>query len=262
MTTHQTAPTLYLPLPPPSPPSTIAYRRLGPLSTPPLPPLLILTHFRGVQDKLDPLLINLLAAHRPVITLDLPGVGLSTGPVATTVAQAADQTLAFLAALDLHDVDVLGFSLGGMVAQLVALNADPAALRVRRLILAGTAPSAGEGVVAAPEAGRVAKVGGTKDVGLETFKVLFFPRTEEGEAAAEAWWGRIHEREAAMDGGEEVATWVSQGYEDGAEGLKAHGSQVGTWAGRETTQGREGSFGRLGGLGVPVLVANGHVSFF
>lgn len=149
-----------------------------------------------------------------------------------------------------------------MVAQLAALNADPASLRVRRLILAGTAPSAGEGVVAAPEAGRVAEVGGTKDVGLETFKVLFFPRTEEGEAAAEAWWGRIHEREAVMKGGEEVATWVSQGYEDGAEGLKAHGSQVGTWAGRETTQGREGSFERLGGLGVPVLVANGHVSFF
>lgn len=148
-----------------------------------------------------------------------------------------------------------------MVAQLVALNADSTTLRVRRLILAGTAPSAGEGVVAAPEAARVAEVGGTKDVGLETFKVLFFPRTEEGEAAAEAWWVRIHEREVAMEGREEVATWVSQGYVDGAEGLKAHGSQVGTWAGRETTRGREGSFERLGGLGVPVLVANGHVSF-
>lgn len=148
-----------------------------------------------------------------------------------------------------------------MVAQLVALNADSTTLRVRRLILAGTAPSAGEGVVAAPEAARVAEVGGTKDVGLETFKVLFFPRTEEGEAAAEAWWVRIHEREVAMEGREEVATWVSQGYVDGAEGLKAHGSQVGKWAGKETTRGREGSFERLGGLGVPVLVANGHVSF-
>ncbi|KAK0738786.1 Alpha/Beta hydrolase protein [Schizothecium vesticola] len=203
------------------------------------------------MDKLDPLLVNLLAAHRPVLTLDLPGVGLSTGPAATTVAQAADQVLAFLAALGLPsvDIDVLGFSLGGMVAQLVALNADPTSLRVRRLILAGTAPSAGEGVIAAPEAARVAEVGATRDVGLETFKELFFPRTEEGAAAAEAWWGRIHERSKGTNGGEEVATWVSQGYEDGAEGLKAQGSQIGTWAASETTQGREGSFERLGGWG-------------
>jgi pimeloyl-ACP methyl ester carboxylesterase len=253
MSTHQTAKTQYIT----TPHSTrLAYRRLGTSSG---TPLLILTHFRGVMDKFDPLLVNTFSQSRSVILIDYAGVGLSSGDVATTVKQSADDILLFLDMIGEREVDILGFSLGGFVAQLVALNADEKKVKVRKLILAGTTPSYGAGIQASPNAEAVGELGGAKDVDIDAFRTLFFPRNREGGIALDQWWARIHERGVGTSG-EEPATWLSQGYKDGAVGLMAHVAQVGGWAGEETSKGLEGSFERLKGLGIPVLVANGHVS--
>ncbi|MGZ3496914.1 MAG: alpha/beta fold hydrolase [Vulcanimicrobiaceae bacterium] len=85
------------------------------------PPLLLLQHFRGNMDNWDPLLIDTLAQHREVILLDNTGVGLSSGTIPRNVTAMARDAMAFLDALSLKEVDVLGFSLGGMVAQELAL---------------------------------------------------------------------------------------------------------------------------------------------
>ncbi|KAK5659700.1 hypothetical protein OQA88_911 [Cercophora sp. LCS_1] len=247
--THQTAKTSFLSI---SQDKTIAYRRFG---APNGTPLLILTHFRGVMDKFDPLLINLLSRSRPVILIDYTGVGLSTGPVATSIAQSADDILLFLSLLDISSADVLGFSLGGMVAQLITLNADPAKLQVRKLIVTGSTPSFGPGVQTTPNED-VGVYAGVKDVTVDAFKTLFFWKDEEGNEAAEAWWARVNERTEGT-AGERVASWVSQGFEDGAVGLQAQIAQASGWGTEEGSRGREGSWARLKGLGVPVLVANG-----
>lgn len=117
---------------------TFAYRRLGtPSAT--LPPLLLLQHFRGNLDFWDPILLDVLAADREVVTVDQRGVGASTGATRDDVAATATDTAAFAAALGLRHVDVLGFSLGGHVAQDLALRYPRL---VRRLVLGGTAPQA------------------------------------------------------------------------------------------------------------------------
>lgn len=254
MTTHQTAPTLRVSTPSGS--TTFAYRRLGTATG---APLLILTHFRGVMDKYDPSLINALAQSRRLILVDYAGVGLSIpGTVATSTRQSAADILTFLELIGEREIDVMGFSLGGVIAQLVALNADPAVTRVRKVILAGTTPSAGEGVKRTANADTF-DVAGAKEVGVETFKTLFFLKNGVGDAAAEQWWARIHERGVATSG-EEPATWLSQGYADGAVGLKAQSAQTASWMTEEGSKGDAGSYGRLPGLEIPVLVVNGHVS--
>ncbi|KAK3369422.1 Alpha/Beta hydrolase protein [Lasiosphaeria ovina] len=253
MATHQTAKTQYVSTPRGT---KFAYRRLG---TSGGTPLVILTHFRGVMDKLDPELVNALAAQRAVVLVDYAGVGLSTGAVATTMRQAADDVAEFLTLIGAREVDVLGFSLGGYVAQLLALNANgnPAAgLRVRKLILAGTASSAGPDVAASRHTD-VRDYAAAQHVTPATFETLFFPKTSAGAAAAAQWWARVHERSRATSG-EEPATWLSEGYVDGAAGLKAQVAQVAGYAAPETSQGLDGSYERLPELRIPVLVVNGH----
>ncbi|KAK3358011.1 Alpha/Beta hydrolase protein [Lasiosphaeria hispida] len=250
MSSHQTAKTRYVNT---THGTKFAYRRLGTSSG---TPLIVLTHFRGVMDKFDPLLINTLAASRTVVTVDYAGAGLSTGEVASTIKQSADDILEFLGLIGETEVDVLGFSLGGMVAQLVALNADPARVRVRKLILAGTQPSAGEGIVESPNTD-VGTWAGVQNVTVEGFQTLFFPKSREGAAANLQWWDRLNERSVATSG-EEPATWLSEGYLDGGKGLQAQGGQIGSWASPEASEGLEGSFARLATLKIPVFVANGH----
>ena len=115
-----------------------AYRRLGPaIGT----PLILLQHFSGNIDAWDPAVVNALAADRPVIAFDNAGVGLSTGQTPDNVATMARDAVDFINVLGLSEVDLLGFSLGGCVAQQIA--AEHGRL-VRKLILVGTAPKGGE----------------------------------------------------------------------------------------------------------------------
>lgn len=115
-----------------------AYRQLGPSSG---TPLVLLQHFSGNIDAWDPAVVNALAADRPVIAFDNAGVGRSTGQTPDSVAAMARDAVSFINLLGLSEVDLLGFSLGGCVAQQMAAENGR---MVRKLILAGTAPKGGE----------------------------------------------------------------------------------------------------------------------
>jgi pimeloyl-ACP methyl ester carboxylesterase len=115
-----------------------AYRQLGPSTG---TSLVLLQHFSGNIDAWDPAVVNALAADRPVIAFDNAGVGRSTGQTPDSVAAMARDAVNFIHLLGIPEVDLLGFSLGGCVAQQIA--AEHGRL-VRKLILVGTAPKGGE----------------------------------------------------------------------------------------------------------------------
>ena len=119
--------------------TTFVYRDVGAGAV----PLVLLQHFRGNLENWDPVLIDALARHRRVVTFDNTGVGGSTGTTPHTIAEMARDAIAFLAALDLAQVDLLGFSIGSFVAQDITLT-RPAL--VRRLVLASAAPQGGAGM--------------------------------------------------------------------------------------------------------------------
>ena len=115
-----------------------AYRRLGPsIGT----PLILLQHFSGNIDSWDPAVVNALATDRPVIAFDNAGVGRSSGQTPDSIAAMASDAVNFINLLGVPEVDLLGFSLGGCIAQQIA--AEHGRL-VRKLILVGTAPKGGE----------------------------------------------------------------------------------------------------------------------
>jgi pimeloyl-ACP methyl ester carboxylesterase len=119
--------------------TSFAYRDLGSGET----PLVLLQHFRGNLDNWDPALIDALAQSRRVVTFDNAGVGGSTGTTPHTVAEMARDAIGFLDAMELDQVDLLGFSIGSFLAQEITLR-RPAL--VRRLILASSAPRGGAGM--------------------------------------------------------------------------------------------------------------------
>ncbi|EMP69230.1 alpha/beta fold hydrolase [Streptococcus mutans] len=119
----------------------IAYRELGKGNS--KPPLVMLIHLAATLDNWDPLLIDLLAAKNHVILLDLPGVGASQGKVASTISDMADQAIAIVQALGYNKINLLGLSMGGMIAQ-EAVRTNPRL--INRLILAGTSPRGGKEV--------------------------------------------------------------------------------------------------------------------
>ena len=116
------------------------YRELGPAAG---VPVVFLHHLMAVLDDWDPRVIDGIATQRRVIAFDNRGVGASGGKVPLTVDEMGADAIAFIRALGLKKVDLLGFSLGGGVAQMVALQAPDL---VRRLILAGTGPKGGGGI--------------------------------------------------------------------------------------------------------------------
>lgn len=264
-TIHQTAKTSYITSPNGS--TKYAYRRFGNTTTS-APPLLFLIHFRGTMDYWDPLLINTIAATRQVILLDQSGVGQSTGTVQPTVRAMAHDVLTFLSVLPdaPAELDVLGFSMGGFVAQLVALDAPTAKLslsggvpKVRRLVLAGTGTSDGEGI----EANSEERAKGTNlhasvpepDYDNCFYWIFFHPNSETSQAAGCAWYKRVHERSEATSG-EERSHLVSWQYRDQGLGLKTQAGVLGSWM--DEGKKEDGAFERFGELGdMPVLIAQG-----
>ena len=120
--------------------NTYAYRQFGVGQG---LPLVFFQHFTGTLDNWDPAVTDRLARDRSVVLFENAGIGRSNGKVPETVATMADHAIKFLDALHLTRVDVLGFSLGGMVAQVIALKRPTL---MRRIILAGTGPEGGVGV--------------------------------------------------------------------------------------------------------------------
>src|SRR5258707_11927203 len=112
-----------------------AYRDFGVASS--APPLVLLTRFRATMDHWDPAFLEVLAAERRVILFDNAGVSESTGEVATTFAGMAETAVDFITALGLKEIDLLGWSIGGFVGQMVALN-HPGL--VRRMLVGGSGP--------------------------------------------------------------------------------------------------------------------------
>jgi pimeloyl-ACP methyl ester carboxylesterase len=107
------------------------------------PPVVCFQHFTGTMNNFDPIHTNRLAQDRPVILVDYRGVGRSGGKMPDSMPAIAADIIAFVKVLGLKEIDLFGFSIGGMVAQQVALDAPEP---VRRILLAGTGPSAGEGM--------------------------------------------------------------------------------------------------------------------
>lgn len=166
---------------------TYAYRKLGLAAG---VPLVCLQHFTGTLDNWDPALVDALAAHRAVILFESAGIGRSTGATPDTVAGMADHVVRFMDALGLSQVDVLGFSLGGMVAQVIALTRPE---RLRRIILAGTGPQGGEGTsMARPE---LLAIFTDQQMPMnDKLRTLFFSHDDAGQAEAHSFVQRLASR--------------------------------------------------------------------
>jgi len=165
-----------------------AYRRFG--SGAGLP-LLCLQHFTGTMDNWDPAVTDPLAMGRDVILFESAGLGRSTGEVPESVFGMAAHALAFVDALGLTQVDVLGYSLGGMVAQQIALDRPSLA---RKMILVATAPEGGEDIMHM-EKPELKKITDDPNLpGLQKLVKLFFAPSKSSQAAGEAFVARLAER--------------------------------------------------------------------
>ncbi|GAA5156393.1 alpha/beta hydrolase [Pseudonocardia eucalypti] len=172
--------------------TTFVYRELGPRSE---TPLVLLHHFTAVLDDWDPRLVDGLAAHRHVIAFDNRGIGATGGKVPHTVAAMAADASSFIRTLGHEQVDLLGFSLGGAVAQEVTLtNPD----LVRRLILTGTGHRGGGGLTRMPLiVGKAYLQAALTRRDPRYF--LFFNRNTAGRRAATDYLTRLRERTADRD---------------------------------------------------------------
>ena len=169
-----------------------AYREVG---TGAGVPVVLLHHFTAVLDDWDPAVVDGLAAEHRVILVDLRGVGASGGTTPDSVEAMAADAVAFVRALGLATVDLLGFSLGGMVAQAFVQQAPGL---VRRMILAGTSP-AGDAGPANTFAVLQDAMGKATAAGKHPKHFLFFSPTAASRTAADAFLGRLDERTTDRD---------------------------------------------------------------
>jgi pimeloyl-ACP methyl ester carboxylesterase len=183
--THVTTPTRYVE----ANNVRYAYRRFGAKSG---VPIILLQHFRGVMDNWDPLVTDGLAKGRSVILLDTPGLGGSTGAAPLTSEAAADDVVTFMNAIGLKQADILGFSLGGYVAQSLTLRHPEF---VRKLVLVGTGPRNGEPAKDPKIPGILSHPSLTD----EDFLYLFFTQSEASQAAGKAFLSRRHLRTKDVD---------------------------------------------------------------
>src|ERR1700693_874254 len=185
---HHTAPTQFVE----AKGIRFAYRRFG---KPGGEPLVFNMHFTGTMDHWDPLVTAALSATREVILFDNAGVSSTSGETPASVEEMAANAAAFIKALGLAKVDVLGFSIGGTVAQALTV-AEPGL--VRRLVLVGTGPRGGEGMATlTPEAQAV--FGATYAHPDDVWLGVFFTPTEKSQAAGRAFLKRFRQRQEGRD---------------------------------------------------------------
>jgi pimeloyl-ACP methyl ester carboxylesterase len=194
----------------------------------------LLQHFMGNLDNYDPAITDALAMCREVILTDNSGVGLSTGAAPETVAGMAADAASLIDALGLQQVDLFGFSMGGFVAQQIAVDRPEL---LRRLILVGTGPRGGDGMgqLRADVAPLFGKVYEPQDL---MWLPIFFSPSEASQAAGRRFLERIRARTEDRDAPVSEAT------------VAAHAAAAGEWG--------SGSFDYLRGISQPTLVVNGN----
>jgi len=182
---------------------TFAYRELGPRSG---VPVVFLTHLAAVLDNWDPRVVDGIAAKHRVITFDNRGVGASTGSTPKTIEEMAKDAVTFIRALGLEQVDILSFSMGGMIAQVIA-QTDPQL--IRRLILAGTGPAGGEGIKNVTRISHFDTVRALLTL-QDPKQFLFFTRTANGRRAGKEFLARLKERTQDRDKAISLISYFSQ----------------------------------------------------
>jgi pimeloyl-ACP methyl ester carboxylesterase len=165
-----------------------AYRRFGNSSG---RPLLFLQHFTGTLDNWDSAVTDPLASGREVILFDNAGIGRSTGNVPETIAEMTKHVLEFLGGLGVTTCDVLGFSLGGVIAQQMAQ--DRASI-IRRMILVGTAPRGGEDIMHLEKPSLARRVQDPANKGYDVLQKIFFTPSPASQAAGAAFIARLTQR--------------------------------------------------------------------
>ena len=207
-----------------------AYRQLGADTG---VPVVFLNHLAAVLDNWDPRVIDGIAAKRRVIVFDNRGIGASGGSTPNSVEAMARDAIAFIRALGFDQVDLLGFSLGGMVSQVIAQDQPQL---VRKLILAGTGPAGGEGIdKVTPITLRAMARGAVTFKDPKTY--LFFTRTQNGRKAAREFLERLKERTQDRDKAISPISFRAQ--------LKA----IHAWANQQPSD--------LSNIRQPALIANG-----
>jgi pimeloyl-ACP methyl ester carboxylesterase len=207
-----------------------AYRQLGADTG---VPVVFLNHLAAVLDNWDPRVIDGIAAKRRVIVFDNRGIGASGGSTPNSVEAMARDATAFIRALGFDQVDLLGFSLGGMVSQVIAQDQPQL---VRKLILAGTGPAGGEGIdKVTPITLRAMARGAVTFKDPKTY--LFFTRTPNGRKAAREFLERLKERTQDRDKAISPISFRAQ--------LKA----IHAWANQQPSD--------LSNIRQPALIANG-----
>jgi pimeloyl-ACP methyl ester carboxylesterase len=231
--THQTAPTQFVK----AAGINFAYRRLGKKTG---IPLVLFQHFTGNLDNWDPIIIDGLAAEREVILFNNRGIASTEGEVPLTYAAMGKDAIAFIEALGLAQVDLFGFSMGGGVAQEVAMQKPSL---VRRIILAGIAPRNGENMQQmSPEAQAI--FGKVRENPDELWLDVFFSPSETSQAAGRKFLERYRSRTENRDVNINERVAVNQ--------LTA----IGEW-GQPLVVGEE-RFAYLHDIKQPVLVVNGN----
>ncbi|MCU1644098.1 MAG: alpha/beta fold family hydrolase [Nocardia sp.] len=211
--------------------ASIAYRRFGPDSG---VPLVLTQRFRGTMDHWDPALLDVLASERRVIVFDNAGVGASEGETPGSIPQMAQTAAALIEELGYAEVDLLGWSMGGTVAQWLSLNHSHL---VRRLVLAGTGPGAVPDSPAVPA--KVWQVAGKPVNDDEDFLYLFFTEDGIGRSAGLTHLRRLDAR--LEQSGSVVSPQAVQ-------------AQVAAIGGYKTA---DAAYPHLGKITVPTFVANG-----
>lgn len=225
-----TAPTLFLDIVD----QRYAYRRFGNENG---RPLLFLQHFTGTLDNWDPAVTDPIAARREVILFDNAGVGLSSGEVPNTIAGMSHHVLNFMDGLGIDECDVLGYSLGGMVAQQAAQDRPSI---FRKVVLVATAPRGGEDIMHLDKPSLAKYFNDPALAGLARLQKIFFTPTASSQAAGAAFIGRLAQRKDDRDlaSGPEVAQ-----------------AQIAAF--REWERFSGARFADLQKIGQPVLVVNG-----
>lgn len=183
---------------------SFAYRELGQHNGG--TPVVFLVHLAAVLDNWDPRIMDGVAAKRHVIAFDNRGVGASTGSPSNSIEQMADDAITFIQAKGLDQVDLFGFSMGGMIAQEMVLKQPQL---IRKMILAGTGPAGGEGISTVAGVANYDILRGLL-TGQDPKQYLFFTRTPNGIEAGKAFLTRLNERTDNRDTEISVAAYIAQ----------------------------------------------------